>query len=44
MADKYLLSAKSCFPDTDAWGFRNISVWTREMLQLCYLSSLCSQK
>lgn len=44
MVDKYLLSAKSCFPDTGAWEFRNISVWTGEMLQFCYLSSLCSQK
>lgn len=41
MADKYLLTVKSCFPDTGTWEFRSILVWAGETL---HLSSRCSQK
>lgn len=34
MEDKFLLSAKSRFPDTAGWEFRDIPVRTGKMLQL----------
>lgn len=41
MEDKFLLSAKSHFPDSAGWEFRDITVGTGKMLQL---SNLWSQK